>query len=169
VKLADFGRRPTHARLGRLHWADAAVLTAVGIVVLLVSLPRLREFALRENEADARRLTARLGELCDRAQAAPPRDLGALLASEQLLLERLDDADWLADGAVLRRHGYLFGLAPDGQSIVAWPWEHGRTGVSAYRSSREKLEGHPNSGGAWSGLATPPLQADDSLWRPVAP
>jgi hypothetical protein len=153
-----------------LHWADAAVLTAVGVVVLLVSLPRLREFALRENEADARRLTARLGELCERAQAAPVRDLGALLASEQQLLQRLDDADWLADGAVLRRHGYLFGLAPDGQSVVAWPWEHGRTGVQVYRSAHEKLEGHPNPGGAWSGLASPPQQAgDDPLWRPVAP
>lgn len=170
VKFADFSRAPAHARSGRLHWADAAVLTAVGVVVLLVSLPRLREFALRENEADARRLTARLGELCESPQTAPARDLGALLAAEQQLLTRLDDVDWLENGALLRRHGYLFGLASDGRSIVAWPWEHGRTGLSAYRSSREKLEGHPNPGGAWSGLASPPRPSDDDpLWRTVAP
>ncbi|MCK6446249.1 MAG: hypothetical protein L6Q99_07650 [Planctomycetes bacterium] len=36
-------------------------LFAIAAVVVVISLPRLREFALRENEADARALLARLG------------------------------------------------------------------------------------------------------------
>lgn len=153
-----------------MHWADAAVLAAVAVVVLLVSLPRLREFALRENEADARTLVARLGELC--AQGAPPASLGEVLARAPLLAARLEDAEWLGGGAVLRRHGYLFELDSSvAQPIIrAWPWEHGRTGCRAFRWRTGALEGHPNLAGGWNGL---PPSAPDELsaaeWRPVAP
>lgn len=168
------------SRSGALHWADAAVLAAVGLVVLLVSLPRLREFALRENEADARTLVARLGELCSRelsapdasAQSASPASLSEMLARTPQLAARLEDAEWLEQGALLRRHGYLFELTvhESGAALVAWPWEHGRTGCRAFRWKTGAVEGHPNPAGAWSGLqarTADVLSADH--WRPVAP
>lgn len=168
------------SRSGALHWADAAVLAAVGLVVLLVSLPRLRAFALRENETDARTLIARLGELCasDLATRDPSaREVGSLTSLSDVfarapqLAARLEDAEWLEDGAVLRRHGYLFEFArhESGPVLFAWPWEHGRTGSRAFRWRMGALEGHPNSAGGWSGLharSADALSAAD--WRPVA-
>jgi hypothetical protein len=151
-----------------LHWADASVLLAVAVVVLLVSLPRLREFALRENEADARTLVARLGELCARETHAG--SLAQALEREPQLVARLDDAEWLDQGRVLRRHGYLFELDASRRParVLAWPWEHGRTGLRAFRWEAGVLQIHSNRAGAWSGAQAPPLEdASGDGWRPV--
>lgn len=162
------------SRSGALHWADAAVLAAVAVVVLLVSLPRLREFALRENESDARTLLARLGELCTRESPVQDGQLATLtevLARAPQLAARLDDAEWLQGGAVLRRHGYLFELEASAPTPVirAWPWEHGRTGCSAFRWRMGALEGHPNPTGEWSGMASGEAELSPAEWRPVTP
>ncbi len=164
--------KSTRSVRGALHWADAAVLLAVGVVVLLVSLPRLREFALRENESDARTLITRLGELA--AQGSPPRSLAETLERAPVLAERLEDVTWLDGGALLRRHGYLFQLdrVDAGARITAWPWEHRRTGFSAYRWTAAGVEGHPNADGAWSGLLQRPGQGadpSDAAWRRLTP
>ena len=56
---------------------DALTLAAVALVVLLVSLPRLEDLAIRENEADAARLAKRLGALAgeeDRSVGAHQRN-----------------------------------------------------------------------------------------------
>lgn len=167
------GPKSPRAVRGALHWADAAVLLAVGVVVLLVSLPRLREFALRENESDARALVARLGELA--SQGAPPSTLAETLERAPLLAQRLEDVAWLEHGALLRRHGYLFELVADGAGprICAWPWEHRRTGCMAFRWSAAGVESHPNDAGAWSGLERRPSESSDAranaAWRPLAP
>lgn len=158
---------------GALHWADAAVLLAVGVVVLLVSLPRLREFAVRENESDARALITRLGELA--AQGPPPRSLAETLERAPVLSQRLEDVTWIEQGTLLRRHGYLFELVSDGAGarISAWPWEHRRTGCSAFRWSAAGVEMHPNLDGGWSGPGRRPsdaVGADSSAsWRALEP
>jgi hypothetical protein len=169
VRLIASHVRSARSRRGRLHWADAAVLLAVGVVVLLVSLPRLREFALRENETDARTLVTRLGEVCAREMSAGT--LAQALEREPQLVARLDDAEWLAQGRILRRHGYLFELdaSRTPARVLAWPWDHGRTGFRAFRWEAGALEGHSNPGGAWSGVEAPPFEGTGPEgWRPLA-
>jgi hypothetical protein len=132
-------------------------LGLVVLVVVLVSLPRLRGFALRENEQDAARLIARLGE---QAQRGPQDDLAALLASRGALRRDLEDAELVEDGRLLRRHGYLFALdrGPLGAAYLrAWPWKHGQTGFAAFLWSAERgLWIHANRAGRYSGPAAAP-------------
>ena len=160
------------ARRGALRFADAATLVAVGLVVLLVSLPRLRDFALRENESDARTLVARLGQLAEReAQVAESGNVEALVAREPALLRQLDDLEFLDRGRLLRRHGYLFellsgaGARAAGTNVRAWPWQYRKTGHSAYAwGPARALLVHANAGGEWSGPEFPPEVADPS-WK----
>jgi hypothetical protein len=118
-----------------LSFVDAAVLGLVALVVLLVSLPRLREFALRENELDAIRALRVLSEdAVEHADVLAAGDLGALLAASSDHRVRLEDVEVLPGGR-LRCHGYLFAAAlADGARpvLVAWPWEHGSTGIAAF-------------------------------------
>jgi hypothetical protein len=137
---------------------DALTLCAIAAVVLLVSLPRLREFALRENESDAQSLVKRLGDSLN-AQPAPAADVRALLESTASLSRQLDDAELSPDGRTLRRHGYLFELAREGgePAVRAWPWKHGQTGVAAFCWSASRgLTVDANRSGAWSGPDHPP-------------
>lgn len=157
------------SRRGGLRLSSAAMLVAIGIVVLLVSLPRLREFALRENEEDARALVQRLAGLATReVQAAEKPSIEALLASDPSAKRQLDDVEYLDGGQRLRRHGYLFevGHAADGTYVRAWPWEWRKTGTSAYAwTAGKELVAHPNAEGRWSGPDAPPQVAGDSQWR----
>lgn len=143
---------------------DVLTLCAVALVVLLVSLPRLADLAVRENEGDARWLTERLGERCATVEVAP-RDVRALLEGQPTLTRLLDDAEYLEGGRLLRRHGYLFELvAADGPSgdcgvaaVRAWPWRFERTGRQAYLwRCGEPLRTHDNAHGRWSGPERPP-------------
>jgi hypothetical protein len=157
--------------------ADLLTLVAVGLVVLLVSLPCLRDFAVRENERDARHLLPRLAGLVGHPRepagevlgAAPGElDLEGLFAARPALVAGLPDARAGDDGRTLRHHGYVFaGLrATDGEGIAlcAWPWDHGRTGELAYLfvPGRGLFE-HPNTAGRWSGASGPRL---DELGTP---
>lgn len=121
-----------------LSTASALTLLALGVVVLLVSLPRLREFALVENEADAAALT---GAVAAALAEDPPADVElpfGVLLERPLFARRAQDAELLDGGRLLRRHGYAFRVErpADGPPVVlAWPWEPGRTGRVAYRQS----------------------------------
>lgn len=161
-------------RLGRMRAVDALTLAAVALVVLLVSLPRLRDLALRENESDAAWLTGRLAELCVEHDAL---ELEALVERAPLLDRQLEDVEYLEGGRVLRRHGYLFevlaleGGAADAatRAVRAWPWEAGRTGrVALLWTPDGGLLGHPNEDGRWSGEHPPrPEDAARAGWRRV--
>jgi len=173
------GSSQLEARAGRLPALDVITLGAVCAVVLLVSLPCLQGFAVRENEGDARRLLPWLSQRLNRPEAA-----AAGLGLEQLLERRsaqatergldLRDAHLAADGRTLRHHGYLFALEPPDpqglRAIVAWPLEHGRTGRTSFRfvPARGLLE-HPDPEGRWSGARGPSAEelAAAQGWQPV--
>ena len=162
----------THARSGKLRITDAVTLVAVVTVVLLVSLPRLRHFALRENESDARQVVRALAELVTHpVQAAERPDVGQLIRSDPLLEQQWRDIDYLAEGTLARRHGYLFEVVhtESGAAVRAWPWQHGRTGLCSYvwRPATGVLV-HDDPTGSCSGDDRPPL-SDLAFggWRPL--
>lgn len=172
-------------RRGHLRWADAITLFAVGLVVLLVSLPRLRAFALRENQGDASSLVVRLGELLDTSvEAAELPRVRDLVEDDERFAARLGDAEFLDEGRLLRRHGYLFEVVPaeSGPSsseartawrVRAWPWEHGRSGLASFLWLPGRgLARHANVRGQWSGpdqapapIFTGSASADAAEWR----
>ena len=166
-KLLGGRARPRVTR-GALRFSDAAVLAAVGTVVLLVSLPRLRDFALRENETDARALVERLGHVVDRSGgAARNATIEQVVLADETLATQLDDAEFFDDGVLMRRHGYLFELdSSEGEAMVrAWPWCHRKTGFAAYAWRPDvKLVGHANKTGDWSGPDAPPRFAGGAGW-----
>lgn len=139
------------ASTARSRWPDRIALAAIAVVVALVSLPRLRQFALRENEADAIRLV--------RVLAASDHPLHERFAPGSTLARRVGDVELLADG-VLRRHGYLFDSVrtADGSPMVrAWPWSHQHTGLGAFVWTPQRgLLAHANADGRFSGIERPP-------------
>jgi len=145
------------SRSGRLRTMDVLTLAAVALVVLLVSLPRLEDLAIRENEDDAARLALRLAVLAEDGGPAP---VESLLASAPDLAQRLDDVEMLSEGRVLRRHGYLFEVLPGegpAESLRIWPWEYGRTGRVAFVWTPEGgLLVHANAAASWTGPGGPP-------------
>lgn len=161
--------------LERVPSADRLTIAALLLVVALVSVPLLRTHALRQNEEDALRSLALLaGPLATLAQGGrAPATIGHLLELEPDLARRLIDAELLDGGRLLRRHGYLFDLAPPlphaagrGPILRAWPWSRGRTGLGAFVQAAEgELFGHPNREGLWSGPNPPPRPGDE--FRPA--
>ncbi len=155
---------PTKTIATGLSWIDRATLAAIGIVVVVVTLPVLRGFGLRENERDAMRMLrvlsaepdARNGARSDRTGQA---SLAELAATDRNLQRRLEDLEVLPDGA-LRRHGYLFDVSTleTGEPMLrAWPWEHAQTGRGAFVwTPRSGLLGHRNRDGRFSGAAGAP-------------
>ena len=174
---------------------DVITLVAVASVVLLVSLPCLRDFAVRENERDARRLLPVLSKLVHRSdqdfadafgptarsapdpaslRAAADPALATLLDRVPRLHSSLPDIRVEPDGRTLRHHGYVFRLGeagPDGaRPVVAWPVDHGRTGLRcfAYAPGLGLLE-HANAAGLYSadrGPGSDELDLD-SGWAPA--
>lgn len=159
------GRRPL----------DVLMLAAVGIVVCLVSLPRLHGYVLGTNQVDARRAVELLGAaLLSDDQGAPP-DLGTALESDRTLAHRLRDARTAEDGSRLVFHGYYFELGVDATgvaTIYAWPCEQGRTGLAAFACGPDgRLYVHANTQGRWSGEAAGPQALDltGPGWRAQQP
>ncbi|MCC6408463.1 MAG: hypothetical protein IT453_14970 [Planctomycetes bacterium] len=153
-------------------WGRYLTLVAISAVVVMISLPRLREFALRENENDARVLLGRLASTLEVHAAERPAHVADLVAAGDGLAQWMTDAEYLEDGKLLRRHGYLFDVVqgPDERLAVrAWPWHAGRTGSRVFVD----LVGaaplvHPNDAARWSGLAgAPELATLDAAagWR----
>lgn len=163
-------------------------LAAVLALLVVVSLPRLRGLALRENEVDARGTV----QLLARALASLPpgeRDVDLeQVAQRTRLVRALHDAEWLEDGRVLRLHGYLFELcaapaplqaaglalslartAPEPSAALAvraWPWSAG-TGRAAFLAHSGALFLHTNEDGRWQGLTHRPALGPEPLedWR----
>ena len=103
--------------------------------------------------------------------AGPPRRAGAgrVHPAQEPSWTRLPDLEWLPDCGLLRRHGYLFRArrGPQGLWIEAWPWDHGQTGLAAFRQGPQRpLEVHPNSAGGWSGVSR--QLADPSAFEAAA-
>ena len=151
------GRSPNVARRSPI---DVAVLALIGLVVVLVSLPKLRHFALHENESDAIRAVRVLGDdALDHEELFASGRLAALVDAVPGRRRHLEDLETLPDGK-LRRHGYVFEWIEGedgGTAIVAWPWEHGRTGLAAFAVEPGGLVfGLPNGDGRISGLDHPP-------------
>lgn len=155
---------PTKTIATGLSWIDRATLAAIGLVVVVVTLPVLRGFGLRENERDAMRMLRVLSAAPD-ARAATRSDrkgqasLAELAATDRSLQRRLEDLESLPSGA-LRRHGYLFDVSTleSGEPMLrAWPWEHAQTGRGAFVwTPRRGLLGHRNTDGRFSGLSGAP-------------
>ncbi|MBL8857588.1 MAG: hypothetical protein JNL28_03665 [Planctomycetes bacterium] len=143
---------------------DRITIAAVVLVVVLVSIPRLRGFALRENELDAMRTLRVLAAQPAPAVPAPGEyGLAALVAHDSSLRRRLDDLEFLPDGR-LRRHGYLFDMTrmrPGEPMLRAWPWRHGTTGRGAFVWTPERgLLGTANEDGEFAGLEGAPGAED---------
>ena len=158
---------------GGLATIDYLTLFLIGLVVVLVSLPRLRRFALRENELDAIALLQDLGaDMAEFGQGLPAGGIAGLLAANPRHENRFEDLEVLPDGA-LRRHGYLFDAQEThpGQWVLrGWPWEHGHTGLGAFvYSPALGLLGNENASGACDGPNRPPdppeRSGSDSTWR----
>lgn len=146
------------ARVTRTRaFGRSLTLLTIGLVVVLVSLPRLRDFALRENESDARALS-RLLAVSLSASDAPT--IQGLLSAAPNVARLANDREFLAGGELLRRHGYLFDLAraSDGRRAVrAWPWSAGRTGRRAFIAvAAGELWSGECARGHWSGPAGAP-------------
>jgi hypothetical protein len=163
VDLALPARAHARAAQRGLSRRDQWMLFLIGLVVVLVSLPRLRRFALRENETDAARMLRVLwSEAETQGVRLHPGVLGALFGPGTGLQNRSEDVELLDDGR-LRRHGYLFDVVEDARGrtfIGAWPWEHGRTGLGAFSIDERGLVGCVNEAGTFSGPARPPTCAD---------
>lgn len=151
------------------RFAHFLTLFAVGLVVVLVSLPQLRDFALRENQGDARALVRRLSRELKTSSAA---NVQALLQGAPDLPRLATDTETLAGGAVLRRHGYLFDVATlpgGGRAVRAWPWSFRSTGIEVYAGvAGGTVYEHDNRDGRWSGPAAAPELAGltpASGWR----
>ena len=152
---------------------DRATIVAIVLVVVLVSIPTLRAFALRENEIDAMRTLRLLA-----AQPAPAGvpaercDLAWLVAHDASLRRRLEDLEFV-EGGLLRRHGYLFDLTrlqPGEPMLRAWPWSHGTTGRGAYVWTPQRgLLGFPNREGVFAGPNGAPEADDiDATWLTIS-
>lgn len=177
-------------RLG-LSLLGACTIVSIVAVLVLVSLPRLRSFATTANEEDAVATSLRLASsLAERPVEPAELPLVEEIARDHLRL--LTNAEFLEEGAQMRRHGYLFRLqrvprpartglgrvvhANDPApllAIVAWPWDVGRTGTSAWVATVEgDLLALRNQDGAWSGPdedhgEIPPRLWSWEGWRPV--
>jgi hypothetical protein len=148
---------------GGLSAIDYLTLFLIGLVVVLVSLPRLRRFALRENELDAMALLADIGQDMGEFDAGlAAGGIGALLAANPRHEDRFEDLEVLP-GGLLRRHGYLFDAVqeePGRWVLRGWPWGYGHTGLGSFVfSPSEGLIGNENEGGASDGPERPPNSA----------
>ena len=145
---------------GRLSAIDHLTLFLIGLVVVLVSLPRLRRFALRENELDAIALLADLGQdMSEFGEGLGAGGIGALLAANPRHEDRFEDLEVLP-GGLLRRHGYLFDaeeVRPGRWVLRGWPWGYGHTGLGSFVfSPTEGLIGNENASAASDGPGRPP-------------
>ncbi len=160
-------------------------IAGVVLVVLLLSRPRLRDFALSENETDAYRLLERVGLACDEVHAGEktdaghptgPTTIGALLDERPDLQRWVQDGELDEDGARLLHRGYYFDLVEDpdgGSALRAWPQRYGETGWAAFlRTPAGALIGHANDQATWSGPDRAPSAPGraplDPGWQPVA-
>ena len=147
-------------------------LSAVAGLLFLVSVPRVHQLAVHDNQRDAMSAVLLL---------VPPvfndADLGATPPSNESLSQelghRLNDVRYDPRSRLIRRHGYFLdvGLTHDRHGIIrAWPERHGRTGVSAFVYDRSRgLLSNPNASAAWSGAGSIRPDGTEAGWQPVSP
>lgn len=145
------------------------VAAAVGLLVVLVSIPELRHFVVRSNDHDAR-AALRLFAALETARGGPVDGSLAEVLDEELR-HRMPDARVVAGSqAELAYHGYYFArfLGAEGPVLLAWPQEAGRSGSAVYAFSAGRgLLRHPNGDGRWSGLERAPRPVALERWQPV--
>lgn len=148
VDEGSLGSRSILSRLRPLP--DVLMIGSILTLVVLTSLPRLRAFVLRSNEADAREMVVRLA-----AEPYTDRDIGAWIQASSELRRRLQDGTLHGDGSLLCYHGFCFsveGQGPGDRVVIAWPEIAGESGRGAYLASGDELWVHPNVDGPWSGF-----------------
>lgn len=171
---SEAARSPTAARTSAVsaRVLDYVTIGAIVLVVVLVSIPQLRGFALRENELDAMRTLRLIAAQPAPADVTAGRyDLAYLVGRDAALRRRLEDVEYLSDGRV-RRHGYLFDIAsmrPGEPMLRAWPWSHGTTGRNAFVWTPERgLLGFANQDGVFAGPNGAPEGDDvDEEWLSI--
>ncbi len=137
------------------------LLAAVGLVVVLISMPCLAQWAAVNNQEDAAKAVEVLGPLL--AAAPPAHTLGTLMHSTSLLRHRFSDARLLGTGHMVEHHGYLLQRA-EGGILFAWPRQSGRTGEAIYAwTSDAGLMTLTEGSGRWSGLDGMPSPAELAL------
>ena len=99
---------PTTRHEAALSLSGALSLLAVVAVLVVVSLPRLRGLALQENEVDARGTALMLARALRGIEPRPDRKPALRELLRRPELRGLADVEVLAEGTLLRRHGYLF-------------------------------------------------------------
>lgn len=168
---------------------DRLTVLAVLLVVVLVSLPRLRSFGLRDNEADAVTTMVQLGRIVHAAEIGGMRPgLLELARQDERLGMTLRGARPLSDGRSMGEedaaadadpkegptdrfllHGYLFEWRADVSApvLLAWPWNVGTTGRGVFACPADgRLYGHANRLGLWTGpRSAPPWPPADKGWR----
>ncbi|MDE0903159.1 MAG: hypothetical protein OSB42_00885 [Planctomycetota bacterium] len=133
------------------------LLAAVGLVVVLISMPCLAQWAAVNNQEDAAKAVQVLGPLLAAAPAA--HTLGTLMHSTPLLRHRFSDARLFGTGHMVEHHGYLLQRA-EGGILFAWPRQSGRTGQAIYAwTSDAGLMALSKGNGRWSGLGGMPSPA----------
>ena len=169
---AEAAQRPnaTAASHG-LSLLDRATLAAVVLLVIVVSIPRLRDMAIRANESDARTALRWMGSWLAVPETAPAEFIH-LVKERDNVKRRLPDARVLE--GTLSHHGYLFRLVEDAdrtRAVVAWPLERGRTGNACYRLDERGLTRHvvgPDGSHPlecrWSGLDRPGSAMGGGTW-----
>ena len=163
------GRVGAPRRRWRISPLGVLSLAAVALVLFCFTVPRLHGFMLHANEVDALVTARRLARALVagagvRRGGAGQGETGTRVEDvfrDARLGRELSDAEFLAGGRVLRRHGYLFRIATpfreaDGARgiVLAWPWRHGLTGARALAveaGGRALMHA-----GFWSGLERPP-------------
>jgi hypothetical protein len=158
----SFARR-TRRGLAR---PQAVLIGAVAAVVLVLTVSRLQLFAVYENERDAVALVEYIGAQLRTPAAAPVGGryhLRSEVARATVHVGNPADSQWLDEGRVLRRRGYLYDLVADESGALvlrAWPWRAGTTGVAAYAFRQgDGLLGHTNTVDVhvpWSGPDSAP-------------
>ena len=151
-------RVATRTSTGTLSRSGLASIGAVVSVVVVVSLPLLRRFALSENQIDALGVVRMLG----RAAVVRAADVPAVIGDLSLdgvgrgrALPRLESLD---GGQLLFGNGYLFDLAigEAGAAVRAWPLSYGNTGYSAFVYAPDGTLWRSANAPGWSGTERPP-------------
>jgi hypothetical protein len=154
----------------RLLSPRALSITAIGVLLFLVSVPRVHQLALLDNERDAQSSVRLLIPPVFGSQVhAAPAELPTVADLASILRTRLVDVQHQPGADLIHRHGYLIDVARDplGRPIIrAWPSDHGQTGTRAFLYYSERgLLSHPNGDGRWSGLATGRPDGTELGWQ----
>jgi len=147
-------------------------LAAVAGVLFLVSVPRVHQLAVQDNERDAvAAVRFLITPVFGNEVHAAPAELPPTKTLGEGLRSRLGDVNYDPSTRLIRIHGYLMDVGRDtrGQAVIrAWPASHGRTGFQAYLYEPTRgLLSHPNTMADWTGSDSPRPDGTESGWESV--